>query len=78
MYEDRKKLEKDLEFSNKINNLYVAGIDGIDIGQAETSAQTRDPSKFCTVIKRRVYGMKEPSYVAYYLDRPDDIREAYK
>lgn len=61
-----------------IQNLYVAGIDGIDIGQAETSVQTRDPSKFCTMIKRRVHGMKEPTYVAYYLDRPDDIRDAYK
>ena len=30
------------------------------------------------MIKRRVYGMKEPMYVAYYLDRPDDIRDAYK
>ena len=30
------------------------------------------------MIKRRVHGMKEPTYVAYYLDRPDDIREAYK
>ena len=62
----------------KINNLYVAGIDGIDIGQAETSQFTKDPSKFCTMIKRRVYGMKEPMYVAYYLDRPNDIRDAYK
>ena len=61
-----------------VNNLYVAGIDGIDIGQAETSTQTRDASKFCTMIKRRVHGMKEPMYVAYYLDRPDDIRDAYK
>ena len=61
-----------------VNNLYVAGIDGIDIGQAETSAYTKDPSKFCTMIKRRVYGMSEPTYVAYYLDRPDDIRDAYK
>ena len=62
----------------KINNLYVAGIDGIDIGQAETSQFTKDPSKFCTMIKRRIYGMKEPMYVAYYLDRPSDIRDAYK
>ena len=61
-----------------IQNLYVAGIDGIDIGQAETSKETRDPSKFCTMIKRRIHGMKEPTYVAYYLDRPDDIRDAYK
>ncbi len=62
----------------KIRNLYVAGIDGIDIGQLETSKETRDPSKFCTVIKKRLYGMNEPTYVAYYLDRPNDIREAYK
>ena len=61
-----------------IRNLYVSGIDGIDIGASETSLQTRDPSKFCTTIKRRVYGMSEPTYVAFYLDRPDDIRDAYK
>ena len=68
----------EMDNSPIIQNLYVAGIDGIDIGQAETSKETRDPSKFCTMIKRRVHGMKEPMYVAYYLDRPDDIREAYK
>ncbi len=68
----------EIDNSPIIQNLYVAGIDGIDIGQAETSKETRDPSKFCTMIKRRVHGMKEPMYVAYYLDRPDDIREAYK
>ena len=61
-----------------VRNLYVAGIDGIDIGASETSIQTRDPSKFCTTIKRRIYGMSEPMYIAYYIDRPDDIREAYK
>lgn len=69
---------EDEETKQNINNLYVSGIDGIDIGQLETSKETRDPSKFCTVIKRRIYGMKEPQYVAYYLDRPNDIREAYK
>lgn len=62
----------------KIRNLYVGGIDGIDIGQLETSYYTKDPSKFCTVIKKRIYGMGEPVYVAYYMDRPDDIRDAYK
>lgn len=78
MYRERKQLEENQSFSSKISNLYVSGIDGIDIGQAETSAGTKDPSKFCTVIKRRIYGMKEPTYVAFYLDRPDDIRDAYK
>ena len=73
-------LEDPLETENhqKVNNLYVSGIDGIDIGQLETSKETRNPSKFCTVIKRRIYGDLEPTYVAYYLDRPNDIREAYK
>ena len=75
-FEERIKQGDDLVV-DKINNLYVGGIDGIDIGQAETSDQTRDPSKFCTVIKRRIYGLKEPTYVAYYLDRPNDIRDAY-
>lgn len=69
---------RETEDHKQINNLYVAGIDGIDIGALETSVETRNPSKFATVIKRRIYGMQEPTYVAYYLDRPNDIREAYK
>jgi hypothetical protein len=32
----------------------------------------------CTAIKRRVHGMKSPMYVAYYLDRPQRIEEAYE
>lgn len=79
-FEERKKNEQSdgTLISEKISNLYVAGIDGIDIGQSETSSETRNPSKFCTMIKRRIYGNKEPEYVAYYIDRPNDIREAYK
>lgn len=76
-YKERKKLEESLEYSKKISNLYVGGIDGIDIGALETSTSTKNPSKFCTVIKRRLYGLKEPTYVAYYLDRPNEIRDAY-
>lgn len=76
-YQDRKKLEEGLVYS-KMNNLYVAGLDGIDIGQQQTSDYTRNPSKFCTMIKRRIHGMKEPMYVAYYMDRPQRIEEAYE
>jgi hypothetical protein len=68
-YQNRTKIE-DYDYSSPIRNLYVAGLDGIDIGQAQTSDNTKNPSKFCTLIKRRVHGMKEPMYVAYYLDRP--------
>lgn len=60
------------------NNLYVAGVDGIDIGAAQTSDTTRDASDFCMVIKRRTFGLREPQYVAIYKDRPNDLREAYE
>ena len=78
MFGDEADKSIDEVISQKINNLYVGGIDGIDIGASETSDNTDNPSKFCTMIKRRAYGMKEPMYAAYYLDRPDNIREAYK
>jgi hypothetical protein len=35
-YKTRKELEGAVTFS-KMNNLYVAGIDGIDLGQEDTS-----------------------------------------
>lgn len=62
----------------EMNDLYVAGIDGIDIGAAQTSKETRDPSDFCITILRRAYGMNDPQIVAMYKDRPQNIREAYK
>lgn len=61
-----------------MNNLYVAGIDSIDMGSDQTSSSTSDPSKFCITIKRRTFGMREPTYVAYYMDRPNDERIAYR
>lgn len=64
--------------AEQINNLYVIGIDGIDIGSMQTSENTKDPSDFCLVVKKRAYGLSEPKYVAIYKDRPKDIREAYK
>ena len=59
-------------------NLYVAGIDGIDMGQEDTSDKTKDPSKFAIVIKRRQFGLQNPSIVCYYLDRPEKIEEAHR
>lgn len=64
--------------SDRIKNLYVIGIDGIDIGAGQTSENTKNPSDFCLVVKKRVYGLSEPQYVAIYKDRPNDIRDAYK
>ena len=60
------------------NAMYVAGVDGIDIGAAQTSSETRDPSDFCIVIYKRIYGLQDPQVVAYYKDRPQDLREAYQ
>lgn len=63
---------------DKVKGLYVIGVDGIDIGAAQTSDKTKNPSDFCLVVKKRTFGLQEPQYVAIYKDRPDDIREAYK
>ena len=62
----------------KIRNLYVIGIDGIDIGGSQTSELTKSPSDFALVVFKRAYGLQEPKIVAIYKDRPNDIREAYK
>ena len=43
-----------------IRNLYVIGIDGIDIGKLQTSEYTKDASDFCLVVKKRAYGLQEP------------------
>lgn len=60
------------------NNLYVAGIDSIDIGQKDSATQdAKKLSDFCIVIKKRNHGLSDPQYVAIYKDRPRDIREAY-
>lgn len=61
-----------------IENLYVIGIDGIDIGKSQTSDYTKDPSDYCITVFKRSYGMDEPKFVALYKDRPNDVREAYK
>lgn len=45
---------------NEMRDLYVAGIDGIDIGANQTSDKTKDPSDFCITIKRRAFGLNEP------------------
>lgn len=65
------------EDGNPYKDLYVAGIDAIDMG-SQDSAQDYDVSDFCVVIKRRMHGMEEPKYVAIYKDRPRDIRKAYE
>lgn len=61
---------------NPFKNLYVAGIDSIDMGTGD-SASDNDVSDFCIVIKKRIHGLDEPKYVAMYKGRPKDIRMAY-
>lgn len=70
--------EFEVPIYKEMNDLYVAGIDGIDIGANQTSDKTKEPSDFCITIKRRAHGLSEPQYVAIYKDRPGNIREAYK
>lgn len=68
------KRDKD---GNVFKNLYVIGVDAIDMGTAD-SASDLDVSDFCVVVKRRMHGMDPPKYVAMYKARPRDIREAYE
>lgn len=71
-------LEEPLKDENGdvFKNLYVAGIDSIDLGTSDSTGQS-DVSDFCIVIKKRIHGIKEPKYVAMYKARPKDIRFAY-
>lgn len=64
--------------TQEMQNLYVAGIDGIDIGKSQTSSATKDPSDFCMVIYKRAHGLSDPQIVCIYKDRPQDVREAFK
>lgn len=66
------------ESGTDYKNLYVGGIDSIDIGTKDSSGTDSKPSDFCIVIKKRVFGTSEPMYVAMYKDRPRDPREAYE
>ncbi len=62
---------------NLYKNLYVAGIDSIDQGTADSSTNT-DVSDFCIVIKKRILGSSASNYVAIYKERPRDIVTAYE
>lgn len=56
-------------------NLYVAGIDGIDMGQEDTSENTKNPSDFCVVVKKRAFGLDEPKIVCIYRCRSKKLRD---
>lgn len=67
------------EYGTDYKNLYVGGIDSIDIGTKDSSqGENAKVSDFCIVIKKRVFGQSDPMYVAVYKDRPRDPREAYE
>ena len=66
------------ENGNDYKNLYVGGIDSIDIGTDDSATADGAGSDFCIVIKKRVFGQSDPMYVAMYKDRPKDIRIAYE
>lgn len=59
-------------------NLYIGGIDGIDMG-ADNSLVGADGSKFACAIKKRFLSPEKTGnmYVATYIERPGDEREAF-
>ena len=86
--QDVKRLEKEAINNNQkfeaptaykeMNDLYIAGVDGIDIGKNQTSSETKNASEFCLIIYRRVLGLNDPQIVCVYKDRPNEVRTAYK
>lgn len=80
LYVRQQEKEDDEEITQyqEMQDLYIAGIDGIDIGKAQTSSSTKDPSDFCIVIMKRAMGTHPAEIVAVYKDRPQDITTAYK
>lgn len=67
------------EDGTEYKNLYVGGIDSIDIGTKDSSdPNSNKVSDFCIVIKKRVFGQSNPMYVAMYKERPKDPRDAYE
>jgi hypothetical protein len=63
------------EHNQPMRNLYVGGVDGIDIGEDESVTKTG--SKFAILIKKRTFGNTGNRYVCGYCKRPNDVREAY-
>lgn len=61
---------------NAMHNLYVSGIDSIDVDQSTSTGQN-DVSEFCMVILRRQYGLQSPKVVAIYKDRPKKVEDAF-
>lgn len=60
-----------------VKNLYTAGVDGIDHGEGDSVVKASG-SKFAVAVKKRQYGIdKGDRYVAFYLERPKDVRTAY-
>lgn len=57
-------------------NLYVGGIDAIDVDSTTSTGQT-DVSEFCFVIMRRQLGLQSPKIVAIYKERPKHIQTAF-
>jgi len=60
-----------------VHDLYVAGIDSIDMGINDSISGDKG-SKFCIVVKKRSYGLSGNQYVCKYIDRPVDVRECYE
>lgn len=70
--------EKDRD-GNTYKDLYIAGIDSIDLG-TDNSLVGEGGSKFCMMVKKRYLNAEHTHdmYVAYYLERPTDERIAYE
>ena len=75
-------LERPSQMSEDTNTdfLYIAGIDGIDMG-SDNSLVGKNGSKLAMLVKKRTMAISDEyanTYVAMYVDRPSDERDAYE
>lgn len=57
-------------------NLYLAGVDAVDLDSSTSTGQT-DVSNFCMIVMRRQLGTMPPKVVAIYKERPKHIQTAF-
>lgn len=60
------------------NNLYVAGYDGIDVGQEDTASGKGSRGALCVKKRMLSSGKLHNAYVCFLVERPKDINDYYE
>jgi len=70
--------EKNSKTNELYNNLYVAGYDGIDVGQDDTASGNGSQGALCVKKRMLSSGRTNNTYVCFLIERPKDINVFYE